>query len=505
MGSVIQRAREVFDDADLVQSASGIWCPSVQGPGGLILRDLSENSNDGTLTGGSALSSRDLDLDGIDGVVSLESAGDGTYNFPIVSVSAWVRRDASLASFDGIVQSEMATSAKGWGLFGNSTNEIHWDTNGSGSGWAASPKASLPINEWHHVVGIHDGSVNHLWFDGVYVGGTSGASLLYTGTRNVGARIGRYYTTQYWPGQIDDVRIYPHALKPQQIKRLYSGGQGRGIGLRPSHYVYEPIRTLTYPELSQGRVAAYSAGEQGPGGLVLRDQVGSNHGTLTNMTTSDWVNDGGTALDFDGANDYVNLGGKDFDGSLTIAGWFRTNTVASGTKCIVANCSGDGGRNDVTLEINRTAGRISTAWGNVVIGTGSTSLAANRWYHAVVVRGGSSGNWDWRLYLDGALDASGSTATDPNGSTEGTAIGRLGAYNGFYFDGLIDDVNIYSRALAPQEIATLAKRRGIAYETDSLVSPFVTQWGSVAAAEAAAFQAAWGANATTIAGVASGL
>jgi len=242
-------------DADLVQSASGIWCPSVQGPGGLILRDLSKNSNDGTLTGGSALSSRDLDLDGIDGVVSLESAGDGTYNFPIVSVSAWVRRDASLASFDGIVQSEMGTSDNGWGLFGNSTNEIHWDTNGSG--WAASPKASLPINEWHHVVGIHDGSVNHLWFDGVYVGGTSGASLLYTGTRNVGARIGRYYTTQYWPGQIDDVRIYPHALKPQQIKRLYSGGQGRGIGLGPDSLV-SPY-TTQWGSVAAAEAAAFQA------------------------------------------------------------------------------------------------------------------------------------------------------------------------------------------------------------------------------------------------------
>jgi hypothetical protein len=205
-------------------------------------------------------------------------------------------------------------------------------------------------------------------------------------------------------------------------------------------------------DLVQSASGIWCPSVQGPGGLILRDlSENSNDGTLTNMDTGDWVD---RALDFN-TNDYIDLGGKDFDGSLTIAGWFRTNTVASGTKCIVANCSGDGGRNDVTLEINRTAGRIGTAWGNVVIGTGSTSLAANRWYHAVVVRGGSSGNWDWRLYLDGALDAAGSTATDPNGSTEGTAIGRLGAYNGFYFDGLIDDVRIYPHALKPQQIKRL--------------------------------------------------
>jgi len=45
MGGVIQQSKLVYRDADLVDSAVGIWCPSFQGPGGITLVDQVESAD----------------------------------------------------------------------------------------------------------------------------------------------------------------------------------------------------------------------------------------------------------------------------------------------------------------------------------------------------------------------------------------------------------------------------------------------------------------------------
>jgi hypothetical protein len=109
------------------------------------------------------------------------------------------------------------------------------------------------------------------------------------------------------------------------------------------------------------------------------------------------------------------------------------------------------------------------------------------------------GNDIMRIYAEGKEVGNFSHAYVPASPAHSLRIGE-GNPGSEYFDGYIDSIDVYSRALSPQEIRLLATRRGIAYELDT----YITQWGSVAEA-AAAFQSAWGANATTIAGISSGL
>lgn len=91
------------------------------------------------------------------------------------------------------------------------------------------------------------------------------------------------------------------------------------------------------------------------------------------------------------------------------------------------------------------------------IGTNGTSInlysryrgwRTDEWYHIVVQQYDDR----WELYIDGELDAQKVTPMDPAMSSTGF---ELGSANG-RFDGMLDDVRVYSGApLTPEQIAAL--------------------------------------------------
>ena len=208
------------------------------------------------------------------------------------------------------------------------------------------------------------------------------------------------------------------------------------------------------------------------------------NGTMTNISTTTSPVKGkiGQALDFDGANDYVELGtGLDMNGEMTVSLWISPDIIGVGVSEIIANNNAAGNQQDYNLELNRTAGKLSSVWGSTVIITGNTTLSVNTWHHAVLVRSGSSGNWTAKIYLDGREDNSATTAVNPNGSNENTTIGRAGADPLAYFNGKIDDVRIYNRALSANEVPFLYRAGAARMDTgtsanSALTTGLVGQW-----------------------------
>jgi Concanavalin A-like lectin/glucanases superfamily len=81
--------------------------------------------------------------------------------------------------------------------------------------------------------------------------------------------------------------------------------------------------------------------------------------------------------------------------------------------------------------------------------------AAGSWAHVV----GVFNNDVMRVYINGALAAGPTNHTGSGGisahSNGGIQIGRYGPTFGQYFNGKIDDVRVYSRALSADEIKQL--------------------------------------------------
>lgn len=93
-------------------------------------------------------------------------------------------------------------------------------------------KQSAPIqaNTWYHVVVSVNGSTARMFLNGQEVGGAAS----YTPANSAGMlNIGRLpaLQIQYFPGLIDDVRIYNYALTAQQVKTVMNEGSALRYGL----------------------------------------------------------------------------------------------------------------------------------------------------------------------------------------------------------------------------------------------------------------------------------
>jgi len=226
-----------------------------------------------------------------------------------------------------------------------------------------------------------------------------------------------------------------------------------------------------YPGLWDGRVAAWCPSVTGPTGTRLYDlQFGRYQGTLTNMdSATDWVRSSGQyALDFDGSNDYVlvphnsRLDGA-ASGTLTISAWVYRSTDVAAYETVVTKRLSLGTTTNYELSFNNSSTSGSKAFGFYSGGgfTVSTVLVPLlSWTHIATVSTASGTSY----YVNGR-PAGTSTTTVGTPNVHPFKIAAVaGSPETQYFNGLIDDVAIYNRALTAGEIRTLSRRRGIAYE-----------------------------------------
>jgi len=208
--------------------------------------------------------------------------------------------------------------------------------------------------------------------------------------------------------------------------------------------------------LADGLVSRWIALPHNSGGSKLYDIVRANHGTLTNGPT--WVTSthqgGFSGLSFDGSNDYVlltnNLG---LSSAMTVAMWVKINSQAS-TQSLIS----DGPSGEIQIDIGRTSGRISLLWSNAVpvTSSGSTTLSNGVWYHIAVTRFYNGANWSVSIYINGQLDTSTTTSSNPSASSTNYVLGCRGDALGISsFGGVLDDVGAWNRALTATEVTAL--------------------------------------------------
>ncbi|MBE0535129.1 MAG: right-handed parallel beta-helix repeat-containing protein [Phycisphaerae bacterium] len=195
-------------------------------------------------------------------------------------------------------------------------------------------------------------------------------------------------------------------------------------------------------------------------GMVAYDSSIFNRiAKLRNFGAACWVPGRlGNALSLDGVDDYLYIdfysppaGGR----ARTVAAWIRT-TDTSGVIIAWGPDGVPGGRWTLVTE---SAGRLRLEVGGGAV-VGATNICDNQWRHiaAVFENDGTPNVGDVILYVDGTpelLTAQGDHAIDTLPGE--VCIGGNPSSPARMFSGLIDDVRIYDRALAPEEIAELAK------------------------------------------------
>ncbi len=222
--------------------------------------------------------------------------------------------------------------------------------------------------------------------------------------------------------------------------------------------VVDPLYEKT--ALPQTNLAACWSFNEDDGTTVLDSTPGSHHGIIHNMQNTERVlGREYKALYFDGQDDYVEIPGyKGISGgaSRSCSAWVKTSSVSG--EILTWGQEYNGGRWVIRVHDGGQL-RAEVQGGNII---GSTLINDNTWHHVTVVlaNDGSPDILEAQLYVDGQLETISSFVDEPinTGLTEDVQIGVYFAANfPRYFQGSIDDVRIYDRALTPDEISLLAQ------------------------------------------------
>jgi hypothetical protein len=190
-------------------------------------------------------------------------------------------------------------------------------------------------------------------------------------------------------------------------------------------------------------------------GLRAEDSSGNGrHGALEGLDGACWTEGrigGGLRFKAKGYVAVPNEAAFDFTGPFSVTAWVKLDSWTKGYQVIVAKgddawrLQRDNRRNQ--LEFGIKGGKDGV--------TGSTNVADGRWHHVAGVCDGVM----LRLYVDGAPD--GARETVDHGTNDAPVlIGHNYHKRGRQFEGLMDDVRVYGRALSPAEVMALANPGG---------------------------------------------
>ncbi|WIX76952.1 LamG domain-containing protein [Amycolatopsis carbonis] len=406
-----------------------------------------------------------VSLDGKTGVVStsgVELRSDDSF-----TVSAWVYLDRksdttskfTAVSLDGVHTSKFRLGHVADDMSAFCFDGMSDDPNACGK-WvfemagsdvdspvvAKAAVSTLPaeINTWAFLTGVYDKQTGKTW---LYVNGKRvGDGTLDTAWQaSGGAELGRGKVAgapaQFWPGRVDDVRLYSGVLDKDRILSLYAA---------------YPALDETPPDLPVADTAYWKFDENT--GTAVSDSSGRGHNATMKGGASWFGGRAGAGAWLDGTSGYAETAGAVLDTtkSFSATAWVVLTNTDTGNYVVLGQdgnrtsvfqlrYSGDSGKWSVVVpQADEDNPPVTTVVSNVTV-------TPSEWTHLGVVYDASA--QEMKLYVNGAL------TTVQVGVTLGASAGPFtigrgkwnGQNSGFFPQG-IDDVRVFGKALSDGEI-----------------------------------------------------
>ncbi len=417
---------------------------------GSVINDKSGNNNNGTLVNGTTWAQGKrgtaLSFDGTDDYV--DCGNKSVFNLTgAMTFAAWVAPGSGI-NVKTIVSKTGTTAAQTtfWMDIRKSNSWIYFGGYTSG-GVAAYTTVNYNFTPgvWYYVAGTDDGTNLSIYVNGIKIK-TATSQTRVSGSWNV--EIGRRGSTllQGWDGAIDDARIYNYARTEEEIRLDYNAGVATHLGPSGKTCSEDPAGCMDFG------LAGHWDMDEGSGSVINDKSGNNNHGTLANGPQ--WTKGkSGTALQFDGKDDYVDCGDDaslNITDEITLEAWFKPVYKSSGNFGFDDWILVKGGAYRESFIFGPysdhfllAASNDGSAWDYWL----SAPLVAGAWHHAIFTNKGGEGG---KLYMDGLLVASNSSYVALKSDV--TANVFLGRRNSNYYKGLIDEVRVYNRALSAEEV-----------------------------------------------------
>ena len=283
----------------------------------------------------------------------------------------------------------------------------------------------IPTNEWFHFATVITDKEQSIYINGALVD-----SIPHSGPLGVRTafRIGRDYEgkIQYWNGAMDDFRIYDRGLNQYEVEDLFQD-------------------TADMVDLKAGLVAHY------PFSGDANDQSGNeNHLSVHGASLStDRFGMTDSAYSFDGKDDYLFADLDDRKGDFSLSLWAKANDVEQSRFRSVINIHDKTPGSAATCQIHTSGGRYPS-YQFFSSNPESFALVTTEWQHLAVTVSGKV----VRFYENGKRVYSQELEGGEANKFSNIIIGQNRNRDRKY-DGTIDDVYVYNRAINDAEVARL--------------------------------------------------
>lgn len=368
------------------------------------------------------------------------------------TVSMWVKTPSSLATsgyptFISLYGYLGYGSAYGWsveyvGAGASSKFSFYWVSASHQGNYVQS--GPISPNTWYHVLVKKDSSSAGLYINGQldHSGGSSISSYgMYYNTitdLTFGAKRltdGGSISSQF-TGLVDQVRLFTKQLNPGEINSLYNETATSAA----SATIDNPY-TIAYYKMQDGT-----------------DETGSYNATTINNVDFNVEGKYGFAGKFNGTNSYMTTGLTWPGGTqLSWSGWIKTvntkNTYIFGD----FNAGGANAQHRFSIRIYSQSLQASINDAGGGLGTAitfGTFAHYGEWAHLVITVDGTT----VKAYVNGSqLGSTGTSSQSLAAGVNAFVLGNYGATTGAtqQFDGTIDQVRIFNKAISASEVTTL--------------------------------------------------
>jgi len=317
-------------------------------------------------------------------------------------------------------------------LIYNSAGTYYLQFNCYGGGCGAGTQAissqwSTPTTGvWYHIAFVRSGNSWYTFVNGSQVGSTASSSVSIP-SYAANLQIGALSSAAYLNAHVDEVRFSNTARWTSNFTPPTS-----------SYTRDSPTVLLLHMDGTQGSTTF------------------TDDSNVTDLWTTGMF---GNGLSFDGVSNLVNVTSSSslqFSSSFSLEAWITTSSTASWEEVI----SKQWAVGDYQLEIASGKTRVSSYDLSPQYCDSLTSVNDGKFHHIVGVYSGSL----YLLYVDGKLDNSCSVSGTRQTNTQILNIG--GRSDGTYFNGTIDEVQIWNKALTASEINELYQSK-VTYPTST--------------------------------------
>lgn len=274
-------------------------------------------------------------------------------------------------------------------------------------------------------------------------------------------------TTSYYDGLIDEVQLFSSALTADQVKIVYNANSAVNIGTG-----YNANSNIV-DGAGAPPVGFWPMDENtGTSTVVDKSSNSTNLSMNGSMTGDDWVaGKFGSALDFDGTNDYLQATDPNIldmgTSNFTISAWVWRDTDTTVDQIVDKRTAGDGtvcsnathvGYDFLIWDTDHLSVSICDGTNGWEMYSSPGVVSTGSWHHVVAVVNRSSLSSS-QLFLDGVpiSDTKINDGSDPpagNSISNSTNFRIATDLTGNYFwDGRLDNIQIYNYAQTPAQVA----------------------------------------------------